>query len=46
MLYGWRNTDSEKQPTVGIPFLISSVQPAGLRLRNPVKEDPRSKEMQ
>lgn len=46
MLYGWLNTDSEKQPTVGIPFLISSVQPAALRLRNPVREDPRSREMQ
>lgn len=35
MLYGWLNTDSERQPTVGIPFLISSVQPAGLSKRTP-----------
>lgn len=31
-IHGWLNTDSERQPTVGIPFLISSVEPAGIEI--------------
>ena len=30
MIYGWLNTESQKQPTVGIPFQISNVQPAAI----------------
>jgi hypothetical protein len=44
MLYGWMNTDSQRQPTVGIPFQISSVQPAGLSIRTPVGKEPRATE--
>lgn len=45
-LYGWMNTDSERQPTVGIPFQVSTTQPATMSIRTPVKRDPRVKEPQ
>jgi hypothetical protein len=42
MLHGWMNTDSERQPTVGIPFQISSVQPAAVVPRQQAAKSPRA----
>lgn len=35
MLYGWLNTVSERQPTVGIPFQVVSIQPASISESSP-----------
>lgn len=45
MLHGWMNTDSQRQPTVGIPFQISTVQPASVSTRMPAQNDPRVSEV-
>lgn len=45
-LYGWLNTDSGRQPTVGIPLRVSTDQPARVSRRSPVRRDPRPRAAQ